>query len=123
MVDAWDYIESRDDADELIQEGGMAARIVRLTNSGSELEPTQTPTFFNTFAVRVNFTWRQLQSGTVLATDQRFLVAAGPLATQGLTEIKPGDKLEFDGVTYGIVPTDPLKPAAVVVLFDVQARV
>ena len=122
MVTAFDYIESRKDADDLIQEFGRTAAIRRITNSGPPWEPTQTATDFPTFAVRVAFTLKQLQTRNLLATDQRWLVAAGPLAALGVTDVQPADKLVIDGVALEIAPLDPLQPATVAVVFDCQVK-
>jgi hypothetical protein len=119
---AFDYIESRTDADELIEEFGRTIAIRRITNSGPPWEPTQTETDFPTFAVRLAFTLKQLQTRNVQATDQRWLVAAGPLAALGITEVHPTDKLVIDGVALEIAPLDPLQPATVPVLFDCQVK-
>lgn len=123
MADIFDYLESRDDADELIAEFGKAVRLQRMTPSGPDHAPTLTPAYSATNAVKVEFTWRQLQNENVLATDQRWLVAAGPLAALDVTEILPGDALEIDGVAVEIVSADPVQPADTVVVFDCQLRV
>lgn len=118
MVDAFDYIESRADADELIEEFGTVVSIRRTTNSGPAWEPTQATADYATFGARIAFTWKQLQGGNVLATDQRWLLAAGPLVALGV-EPAAADQLVVSGVVVGtIAPLDPLKPADVAVLFD-----
>jgi hypothetical protein len=120
----FDYVTSRDKADQLIRKFGRAVKVRRVTTSGPAWEPVQTETDSPTFGVRVDFTWRQLQSGNVLASDQRWIVAAGPLAALGVTEILPTDKLVVDGVALQFAPlTSPLNPAGTVVLFDCQVRV
>jgi hypothetical protein len=121
MTDAFDYLESRDDADELIQEFGSLRAVRRVVASGSPVEPTYTATDYPTYAVKVEFSWRQLQGGNINATDQRWLVAAGPLAAIG--EVLPTDKIVIDGAALEIVKVSTLKPAGTVVLFDCQVRV
>lgn len=123
MAEAFDYLETRDDADELIEEFGQSVRLKRDTASGPDYAPVLTSAYYATKAARVDFTWRQLQDETVLATDQRWLVAAGPLDTLGITDIKPTDWLEINGVAVQIVRADPVSPAGVVVMFDCQVRV
>lgn len=123
MADPFDYIESRADADELIAEFGGAAFLVRDVVSGPAWDPTVTPVAFATQAVRVEFTWRQLQGGDVLATDQRWLVAAGPLDAQGVRNMAPPDRIQVNGVEVTVVKADPLQPAGTVVMFDCQCRV
>lgn len=121
MSDPFDYIEARDDADELIQDFGTSAQVKTVTNSGSELEPTQTTGSTATFAVRVEFTTKHRAKWNVLQTDQRWLVAAGPL---GATVPQPGNKLAVGGATVGeIIEADPLNTNGTAVMYDVQVRV
>lgn len=120
---AFDYLESRDDADALIEEFGQAVSVRKYAQSGSVLEPTLTPTDRATYAVRVEFTQRQLLTGNVQEKDERWLVAAGPLAALGVTEIKPPDAIVVGGVTKPVLDVDPLHPAGTVVMFDCHIRV
>lgn len=123
---AFDYLESRDDADELIEEfaAGQVATLKRMVNSGSEFDPVLTPLdpAPTTPAVKVEFTMRQLQSGNVLDTDERWLLAAGPLDTAGITSLQTPDIIVVDGVDRPILVAKPLKPAGIVVLYDCQIR-
>jgi hypothetical protein len=118
----FDYLESRADAGELIQEFGQPASVRRITNSGPPWEPVQTVTDYPTFAARVAFTLTQIQTRNVQATDQRWLVAAGPLAAPGI-EPTPADKLVIAGLPIEIVQVDALNPAGTAVLFDCQVRI
>lgn len=122
MADAFDYVESRADADELIQEFGAAAFLIRDVVSGPAWDPVTTPVAFSTFAARVEFTWRQMQGGDVLATDQRWLVAAGPLDLQGVRSMSPPDRIQVNGVEVTVVKAEPLQPAGTVAMFDCQCR-
>jgi hypothetical protein len=122
MVDTFDYLESRQDADELIAEFGAAASVRRVTSSGSDFAPTLTLTDYPTFAAKVEFTWKQMQGGNVLENDERWLVAAGPLNALGVTTILPGDALVVGGVVKTVLPVDTLAPAGTVVLFDCHIR-
>src|SRR5262249_49067497 len=120
----FDYIESRGDADELIAEFGKSVRLaVKTESGGSAIEPAFTTAYKTTNAVQVDFTWKQLQTGDVLASDQPWLVAAGPRPLLSVTDIQPGASLEIDGALVQIVNVTKLKPADVVVLFDCQLRV
>ena len=120
MVDAFDYFESQTDADELIQEFGRAVEIVRVTpGSGPVWDPGPGISLsFPTFAVRVDYTLKQVQAGAVLDGAERWLVAAGPLSA-GLTA---SDKIEIAGIQREIMEVKPLQPADVVVLYDCQVR-
>lgn len=123
MTELFDYIETRDDADELIAEFGQAVTLRRYTASGSAFDPTLTPADYATKAARVDFTYKQMQTGSVLATDERWLVAAGPLAALGITTVLPSDFIVVSGVEHKIGPlSKPIAPAGVVCVFDVQAQ-
>lgn len=123
MVDTFDYIESRVDADELITEFGAAVTIRRMVPSGTAWEPVLTPTDYVTLAARVEFTTKQLQTRNVLATDTRWLVAAGPLTALGVEPVV-GDLLVVGGAVVGsVLQNDPLNPAGVAVMFDCHVRV
>lgn len=119
MVDAFDYAHSQDTAERLITKFGQAVSVRRLVNSGSEWEPTQTPSDTATYGARIEFTTRHYAKWSILATDQRWLVAAGPLAT--LVPV-PGDRIVVGSADYEIVRADPLNPAGTAVMYDVQVR-
>lgn len=121
-VELFDYLSSRSDADELIQEFGATASVRRVVNSGSDFDPTQTPTDYLTFAAKVEFTYVQRAGGNVLENDERWLVAAGPLNTLGVTSIFPSDALVVGGVEKSVQKVDTLAPAGSVVLFDCHIR-
>lgn len=118
MAVPFDYLESRDDADELIQEFGGPVQMIRNVVSGPAWDPNITTETFDTFAVKVDFTWKQIQGGTVQEGDQRWLVAAGPLAALGVTSIASPDKIG----TITVVKGNTLQPADTVVLFDCHCR-
>jgi hypothetical protein len=120
MADPFDYLESRDDADELIQEFGQAVQIIRDVESGPDYAPVLTPTPFDTFAAQVEFTLKQMQSGWVREGAERWIVAAGPLAAAGVTEVVPDNRISVGGVERKILVAKPLAPAGIVVMFDCQ---
>jgi hypothetical protein len=122
--DIFDYIETRADGDDLIREfcDGKVSTIRRTSNSGTDYDPTQSVTDFPTFAVKIEFSLKQMQSGSILENDERWLVAAGPL--QGLGLILPSDVLlAFNVDEKTIIKADLISPANVVCLFDCQVRV
>lgn len=122
MTDPFDYLESRDDADELIEDFGAAVSVRRTVVSGTAYNPTLTPTDYATKATKVEFTLKQIRQGNILATDERWLIAAGPLAVLGVTEIRAGDKIVADGVARTVLVANPLAPAGTVVMWDCQIR-
>jgi hypothetical protein len=123
LSDPFDYLGSRDDADSLIEDFGAVASLRRVVASGTPFDPVLTPTDYATLAVRVEFTWKQLQSDSVLVTDQRWLVAAGPLDALGVSSMLPTDLLVVGSSTFTVVKADTLNPAGTIVLFDCQVRV
>ena len=123
MADPFDYLEARDDGDELITDFGMPVVIRKLAKSGTDYSPTLSPTDYATKGVKIEFTRRHLATGEVLATDERWLVAAGPLTALGITELNPGDIVVIGLSERKVGPLSrPLAPAGTVVLFDVQAQ-
>lgn len=122
MSDAFDYVESRADADTLIAEFGQDVSLRHSVNSGTPWAPTQTPTDYPTKAAILDYSARQINGETVLATDRRALVAAGPLDALGVTSIAVPDRLVVAGVALSIVRVVTLAPAGTVVLYDCQLR-
>lgn len=118
----FDYVESRADADELIQEFGSAVQVRRVSSNGDPFKPILTPSDAATYAARVAFTWKQYQGGKILDGDQRWLVAAGPLAAGGRANILPGDVIMLGSTPLKIETVETLRPADVVVMFDCHCR-
>lgn len=116
---AFDYAETRDDADELIEEFGQDVSVRRTTNSGTAWEPTQATTDYATKAAILDYSARQIDGENILVTDRRALVSAGPL--NGVRPVV-GDKLVVGGVAIPIVRVVALDPAGVAVMFDCQLR-
>jgi hypothetical protein len=126
MPELFDYVESLADADELITEfaAGQVATLLRMVNSGTAYDPTQTPLTPapTTPAVKIEFTAKQMASGNVLDTDERWLLAAGPLSAAGIVSLQSPDVLTVDGVDRPILIAKPLKPAGIVVMYDCHIR-
>jgi hypothetical protein len=72
---------------------------------------------FNTTAVRGTYRIGEVDGTKIKAGDVRLYVDP-TLAT----EPQPGDVVVFDGARFLVINSSPVKPAAVVVLHDVQAR-
>jgi hypothetical protein len=122
-VTPFDYSELLADADELIEEFGRTVSVRHATSSGTGLEPTVSATDYATKGVREEFTLKQIQSGNVQQNDQRWLVAAGPLAALGVTSIAKPDALVIGGVAIPVLVAKPIQPAETVVYFDCHCRV
>jgi hypothetical protein len=122
-VSPFDYLASRDDADELIQEFGQAVSVRIVTDSGADpSEPTQTTSDKATYAAIVAYSKSQIDGKDILRTDRRAYVAAGPLAALGVTDFDTTARLVVGGVPITIMQVDPINPAGTVVAYDVQIR-
>jgi hypothetical protein len=123
MTATFDYAAKRDLSDRLITKFGAVASLRRNVASGPSWAPTLTPTDYATLAVKVEFTFTQMQGGNVLATDERWLVAAGPLNALGLLSVQPNDLVVLtDGVERPVLIAKPVAPAGLVVMYDCHIR-
>lgn len=123
MVDTFDYLSSRDDADSLIKEFGQSVSVRKtVAAGGDDWAPTQATNDYATFAAIIAYTDYQLKSEDILRSDKRALVAAGPLELSGIISIEPDDKLIVGGAIFQIINAQPINPAGTVVLFDLQLR-
>ncbi len=122
MADPFDFLEARDDADELIEDFGAAVSVRRTVASGPAYDPVLTPTDYATKATKIEFTLKQIRQGNILDSDERWLIAAGPLAALGVTAILPNDKVVVGSTTHTVLIAKPLAPAGAVVMFDCQIR-
>lgn len=120
--DPFDYLEARSDADELISDFGAAASVRRTVANGTPYDPDLTDTDYATKAVKIEWTMQQIQGGNILSTDERWLIAAGPLAARGVTSFLPADKIVVGGVARTIIEAKPFSPAGTVVMWDCLIR-
>jgi hypothetical protein len=72
---------------------------------------------YKTVAVRGTYAVRDIDGTRIKVGDVRLYVS-GLLAV----EPQPGDTIAFDGRSWLVVNSAPIKPAAIVVLHDVQCR-
>lgn len=122
MADPFDYLGTRDDADGLIADFGQSVTVRKYTTSGPDYDPTLTATEYATQGAKVDFTWQQMRGDTVREGDQRWLIAAGPLAAVGVTDMQPPDEIVAGGVSIPVITSGPLAPGGVVVMFDCHCR-
>jgi hypothetical protein len=74
-------------------------------------------------AFRETYALRDIDGTLIKRGDVRLILA--PEATDGTAMVQPAtdtDVIVFDGTSYTVVGTDPLKPADEAVLFYVQCR-
>ncbi len=133
---AYDYAAAQTTADRLIAKFGAASALRRIVNSGSETEPTQTPTDYPTVAVRTNLArWYPAfeTNSDILRTDRLGLLSMGPLAALGVTDVTPFDFLVFGGTwsgsaqvggtVYRIIDAKPIAPAGLATIYILQLRI
>src|SRR6266404_7562465 len=121
-TDPFDYLSARDDADGMIDDFGAPASLRRNVAGGTVFDPILVSTDYPTLAVKVEFTMKQLAGGNVLNTDERWLVAAGPLTALGVASILPKDLIVVAGLERPVFKADPLAPAGTVVMYDCHIR-
>lgn len=117
------YTDKRDLADRLIGDKGQAVSLRRTSQTGPAWDPTNATADYATTAAKVEFTLKQMQGGNVLDTDERWLVAAGPLTALGIASVAVPDAIvTADGVVHPVLIAKPLNPAGVVVFYDCHVR-
>lgn len=121
MVEKFDYAEAAADAAELIEEFGQNGFIVRTPpgNGPAHNPGNGAPVPHAAIFAVVDFDARLIDGSTIRAKDKRVL-----LSTAGLTiEPVPTDKIRIGGVDHSIVgEVKTLKPADIVVMYEIQAR-
>lgn len=117
-MSTYDYTRPRATADRLVTRFGQTGAIRRQTASGSENNPTFTPTDHECTLVTEAYKTSEIDGSRVMASDLKVILAKGDLAISPTTE----DKLVIGGVPYSIVDVSPLSPGGVVVLWQMQVR-
>jgi hypothetical protein len=127
----YDYAAAQATADRLLAKFGAVSALRRVVNSGSETEPTQTPTDYPTVAVRINLArWYPAfeTNSDILRTDRLGLLSMGPLGLLGVTDATPYDFLVFNtavggGTVYRIIDAKPIAPAGLAAVYVLQLRI
>lgn len=115
---AFDYARSVATATRLIARFGTSGTIRRTTNTGDAWNPTQTTKDHDCTLVVTNYSVSQIDGTLIQKNDRRVFVS-----TDGLTITPtPDDLIIVDGVTLAIINVLPVKPAAIVVMYEIQAR-
>lgn len=131
MVEKFDYLESRDDADELLQEFGQIGAIRRTVSvpgpdeftPGTEID-MDTPITVAVLPIELQDVGRDLAGTLIKSSDKQLLISAKGLeiepATTDLVLVDGGFVgAEYQGGTpYMLVRSTPLAPAGVVVMHD-----
>jgi len=125
MADLFDYAGARDDADALLADFGQAVKLRRNTNSGTDWEPTQTVTDFETIAAIVNLPrWypATVANSDILRTDRLAYVSMGPLNSAGVVPTTFDSLVDAAGTVYRIIDAKPIYPAGLPVIYILQLR-
>lgn len=131
MVEPFDYIESQQDADELIQEFGQTGAIRRtvITPPPNDWTPGEEVTTYHAIKVAIlPMDERRIDGTMILTGDRQALISPVGLSITPAV----GDILMFGGSFSGAVYSggeawsvskmDTLAPAGVIVLFDAVVR-
>lgn len=77
---------------------------------------------WNGHAMRWDYSSRDINGDSVLASDIRFLVSVHTETGEAMEEPKESDRALFDGKWTTVVSCKPLKPATTAIYFEVQTR-
>jgi len=115
---AFDYLNSRATAENLLANFGQTATLTQTANSGTAYSPTQTETDHACTVVILDWKQSDIDGTLVLRGDKKAYIS-----TQGLT-VTPSkdDRLTVGGEAHEIVDLMPLSPAGTVVMWEAQIR-
>ena len=107
-----------------------ADRMIRSVGAAGVLVSTGAATYDPATGTTAAAETRQDVQMVAFAYPQRFIdgsaIRQGDLqafvSAVGINTPKPGDRIEWGGVSYAVVSVKPLSPALVSVLFEVQIR-
>jgi len=117
----FDYLASREDANQLIEEFGQLATLERPTWTGPKHDPEPgEPERFQRWLVvdPDGFKVNEVDGARILATDKKILLAVGDTELPLSTDFQ----LIIGGEPHAIVDFWPVAPAGVTVFWTVQAR-
>lgn len=131
MVEKFNYLESQQDADELLQEFGQIGAIRRTVSvpgpdpftPGSEVD-LDTPITVAVLPIDLQSVGRDIEGTLIKASDKQLLISAKGLSIEPVTTdlvLVDGAFVgeEYQGGTgYTLVRSNPLAPAGVVVMHD-----
>jgi hypothetical protein len=131
MSQTFDYERSRQTVDRLIKKFGQVGAIRRIAKTGPMYDPTLgAPTYTRVNVAELEFAKDEIDGTNILSTDKRLYVS--PIGAP--TDINPNtDVIMTEGVWSGaayvggkaftiVPPVRSLKPAGIVVYWDIQGR-
>lgn len=119
-MSGYDYNKIAKTALKLIAKFGSTQKIRRtaLTQTNPWETPTTSDTDYTCEAVITSYNSREIDGVNILATDRRAVVPAAGLAIVPVST----DRLIVDSVTYTIASVKHIKPASVVIAYELQVR-
>lgn len=117
---AFDYLESRADAEELLAEFGQTGAIRRQAASGPAHDPVLTPTDYPATLVVDPDGWQQSETtGTLIQmSDAKVYVSTAGLSIEPTV----ADQIVMGGAPLDVVAVKPLSPAGTLVMWTIAAR-
>lgn len=121
MADAFDYLATRADADELIAEFGQAGAIRRVgaTSTVNPWDPEASASVDHPcLLVDLEYSAGEANGTLIRQTDRKILMSVSTLTI----EPTEADQVVVGGHAMEIVNVSPLAPGGVVILYEIQAR-
>lgn len=113
-----DYRRMRNTATRLLTENGKA---YQMTRAGSTIrdqfgtEVTTPPVTATVTGVVTEYSSREIDGSLIATGDKK-------LAATATTEVRIGDHIEIDGKKWRVVQPNPVKPADVLISYNIQLR-
>ncbi|WP_031523394.1 hypothetical protein [Siccibacter colletis] len=115
---AIDYRRMRATATRLLTENGKAYQLTRggtTTRDQYGKEVITEPITASVTGVITEYSTREIDGSLVATGDKK-------LAATFETEVRIGDHIEIDGKTWRVVQPNPIKPADVLISYNIQLR-
>lgn len=115
----FDYAKAQATAERLIANFGTAATLKQVASSGTDYNPTLTPTNHACTVVTLDWKNEEIDGTLIKSTDRKILIS-----TDGLSVVPAiGDTLTIGSdVLLLVEPFKPLSPAGTVVMYETNAR-
>jgi hypothetical protein len=114
----FNYTQSQATADKLIKNFGRAISLKRIAKTGSAYDPTQAESLTDLQAAVVDYSRFNMNETLIERGDKLVYVSAKANDAEPLKE----DILVIDGEDFAIININALKPAGIVVYYEIQAR-
>ena len=114
-----DYAEKAQAADRMIRQYGAASMLVStaVTYDAAAGQTAQAEVRQDAQMVAFPYPQRFIDGTVIRMGDMQAFVSA-----VGIASPKPGDRIEWGGMSYAVMSVKPLSPALTAVLYEVQLR-